>query len=385
MPGATVYECVVRQQQGDTVTEVARRGDLATPAMPLTGLRRAASFQWQARAGDGVTWSDWSPQLTFSVAALAPPVPAGPADKSVGVTLPTNLHWQATPGAMSYTVQVASDSAFTVSVLLHDVTDTAAPLEVLDAGATYCWRVRAGDGQTASDWSPTQTFTVAKAEGSICGMVSDAVTGRPLPGATVELREKAVDGKSVAMVTSTGDGYSFTAIPDGSYWLSAACAGYTGDGAAVTLAGGRLLTGVNRVLSPVLRAGGVRVVLTWGATPQDLDLHLFGPAAGGSAFEVNYLTPKPVGADASLDTDSTIGFGPETISISALHPGTYRVVVDNYSAETSLAASGARVQVYLSGAAAPQTFTVPATATGLDWTACTIDGATGAVRAGGAL
>lgn len=63
-------------------------------------------------------------------------------------------------------------------------------------------------------------------------------------------------------------------------------------------------------ISPVMtNLDGMRVVLSWGEKPFDLDSHLIFP--GGHI----YFDSKE-GTDANLDVDDTDSYGPETVTIS---------------------------------------------------------------------
>jgi hypothetical protein len=120
-------------------------------------------------------------------------------------------------------------------------------------------------------------------------------------------------------------------------------------------------------------------VLTWGASPNDLDSHLTGPNADGSRFHVYYasrgsLTLAPF---AKLDVDDVSGFGPETMTITQMNAGTYRYSVHDFSnrssaTSTALRSSGAKVQVYTPAGLA-QTFFVPNQA-GTLWTVFELSG-----------
>ena len=52
---------------------------------------------------------------------------------------------------------------------------------------------------------------------------------------------------------------------------------------------------------------------------------------------------------ARLDADELQGYGPETITISRLERGVYRYAVHRFSGTRGIAASGARVDVYVGG------------------------------------
>ena len=96
-----------------------------------------------------------------------------------------------------------------------------------------------------------------------------------------------------------------------------------------------------------------RIVLTWGATPADLDSHLTGPRMDGSRFHV-YFSQKTAPGDAALDVDDVTSFGPETITMHFLRPGTYRYSVHDYtnraaSSSSALRNSGATVLLEVNG------------------------------------
>lgn len=118
----------------------------------------------------------------------------------------------------------------------------------------------------------------------------------------------------------------------------------------------------------------VRIVLTWGSTPSDLDSHLTGPASPTNPddrFHISY-SYKTFDLDggtkaASLDLDDTSSYGPEVTTIRVKTPGDYYFYVDNYSrnSETGLAQSGATVAVYTGTSA--KVFTVDGTSSGRYW------------------
>lgn len=90
----------------------------------------------------------------------------------------------------------------------------------------------------------------------------------------------------------------------------------------------------------------IRVVLTWGKHPNDLDSHLL--------YRDNHVFYKSKSGDkSSLDVDDTNSFGPETITIADRPDGeryVYAVVDFSNRAKagsTGLGRSGARVDLYI--------------------------------------
>lgn len=95
----------------------------------------------------------------------------------------------------------------------------------------------------------------------------------------------------------------------------------------------------------------LRIVLSWGAQPKDLDAHLTGPDPKGGSFHIWYRNMLPVGGKNFLDRDDTKGFGPETMTVYKPAKGKYRYAVHNYSdrnksGSNRLSFSNAVVQVY---------------------------------------
>ena len=56
----------------------------------------------------------------------------------------------------------------------------------------------------------------------------------------------------------------------------------------------------------------MRIVLTWGAAPADLDSHVEGTSSAGSLFNINFVN-KDAGIVGNLDVDAVSGYGPETV------------------------------------------------------------------------
>jgi hypothetical protein len=138
-------------------------------------------------------------------------------------------------------------------------------------------------------------------------------------------------------------------VPVGGQTLVAGAAGHIGQAVAVSVAQGANAP-VTLALAPVLHSEDVRIVLSWGAEPGDMDLHLSGPQCNAAdRFHVVWYSPQPV-SYARLDADDTASGGPEAISISmrngAWVAGEYDLWVHNFSGSPEFAASGAVVTVF---------------------------------------
>jgi hypothetical protein len=122
-----------------------------------------------------------------------------------------------------------------------------------------------------------------------------------------------------------------------------------------------------------------QITLRWGATPKDLDLHvnISGPWDEEDHIYYENLGSSDASPFCSLERDVTDGRGAEVVSITRWLPATYDVFVENYSDESPLGRSGARLTID-SGEARLE-FRCPKYVTTRHWAVCSIDGATGKV------
>lgn len=105
--------------------------------------------------------------------------------------------------------------------------------------------------------------------------------------------------------------------------------------------------GLTYAISPVMQnLDGMRVVLSWGQNPSDLDAHL---AYGSDHIFFRHKT----GSNANLDVDDIDSYGPETITVEQRNNGQeYVFAVHDYSDRNNpntdnLSSSGAKVFVYI--------------------------------------
>lgn len=98
-----------------------------------------------------------------------------------------------------------------------------------------------------------------------------------------------------------------------------------------------------------LTTAGLKVTLTWGASPSDIDSHLLLPDAEEVYFSNKGTLLAPT--YANLDVDDTSGFGPEVVTVTRLMQGTYRYLAYNYSGSFTpgVTASPARIELNRNG------------------------------------
>ena len=92
------------------------------------------------------------------------------------------------------------------------------------------------------------------------------------------------------------------------------------------------------VMVPLPRPGELRIVLSWGQVPLDLDLWAI-PV--GDINDYTYWDSKGPHNGVRLDTDCTTGYGPESITFTAgTLVGTYRVAVNVYTYDGNAKCTG---------------------------------------------
>ncbi|HYV97696.1 MAG TPA: carboxypeptidase regulatory-like domain-containing protein [Gemmatimonadaceae bacterium] len=257
-------------------------------------------------------------------------------------------------------------------------------------------RATASDGTASTTWTlgtsvGTQTMVVSVANppmslivtatavaagsGSLVGVVSNSLTGAPIPNASVQLRSGSgvTTGAAAFSATSTSTGsYGISNIPPGVYTVLATAPGYDPYSVDATIATG---TQTQRSLGLVPSGtAGIIIRLFWNHDPGDLDAHLYTPT--GSHI---YFGNKGDCASVCLELDDTDGDGPETLQINQLVSGSqpYTFKVHNFDAsagETSIQLRNSGAYVTISGPGiTTRTFTVP-DAAGVTWTVFTMTG-----------
>ncbi|MDO5348973.1 MAG: zinc-ribbon domain-containing protein [Lachnospiraceae bacterium] len=181
------------------------------------------------------------------------------------------------------------------------------------------------------------------------------------------------DGGVVAQATANADGVVNVELLPGMYTAEVMKQGY--DSTYYNFAAMENMDAVQINASPRLAEGEVRIVLTWGYTPQDLDSHLFTPydnVFGDNTYHIWYGN-KQDAVGNNLDVDDTTGYGPETMTIPVLKNGLYKYYVADFTncsgnnpTSYEMSASGAMVNVYTSNGLTA-TFTVPANVPGVIW------------------
>lgn len=208
------------------------------------------------------------------------------------------------------------------------------------------------------------SFDEEHVDGQVSGYIQNAVTGRGI-SATIKIRNRgSKTGNVIDEIRSLADGNYVYGGSQGTYTAEVSATGFLTEYIDIEIVRGQVKTGKNVVLSPILNDGEIRIVLTWGSYPTDLDSHAEGNSSSGGGFHI-WFQNKNVNNVGTLDVDDTNGFGPETITIKDGGANfTYSVI--DYTRSGNMSSSGATVKVYLPGESQARVYTIPS-GTGNTW------------------
>jgi hypothetical protein len=150
---------------------------------------------WRVRSQrDCGAVSAWSAARSFGTCSgPAAPTLVSPASGATNASLTVLLDWNAVTGALSYEIQVATDSSFS-NVVRGTSGLTATQWTVspgLSASTTYYWRVRALTSCGVGAWSATRSFT------TLCVTLQPPAPSSPASGASGQAVAPLVDWADV--------------------------------------------------------------------------------------------------------------------------------------------------------------------------------------------
>ena len=205
-------------------------------------------------------------------------------------------------------------------------------------------------------------------DGNAAGKIIDSVTGYGVGGLTLDIYKgvNITSGTIIATLTSGENGrYVTPDLEPGNYTiairdnrtLSDENLRYNDGSIVIKILSDKLIDNQNGYVTNnrQLDVESIRIVLTWGVYPRDLDSHLDIDLADGTHAHTYYFDKTYYRDDqlmADLDLDDTTSYGPETTTVYVMEEGVYTFYVHDYtnrtsSNSTSLANSGAKVEVYL--------------------------------------
>ncbi len=200
-------------------------------------------------------------------------------------------------------------------------------------------------------------------------------------------RQDTESSGAVRAVTDRDGSYAISGQEVGYYTIFASCDGYVTSSVNVVVSES-YEANWDIMLSPRLAGGEkLRIVLTWGNTPNDLDSHLImdqenwkNGFTGWNDTYFNSMTcyDENSALVAALDVDDTSSYGPETITVYDLQEHTFTYVVHDFTNKgmtnsTALSESEAMVVVYGANGILG-TFHVPVNMRGTAWVVFSVDG-----------
>lgn len=158
MPGAASYDLILSDQT-DLSNPVYNETDITTNQFAYSNLDANTTYYWKVRAVDSDdNPAEWSSKWHFTTTA-GEPMLLTPVDGKGGMDLSDTLIWQASDGAESYQVQIATDSNFSsIKVNESNISDTRYIYHNFDYYTKYFWRVRSSNSEGNSQWSQVRTF-----------------------------------------------------------------------------------------------------------------------------------------------------------------------------------------------------------------------------------
>jgi hypothetical protein len=214
--------------------------------------------------------------------------------------------------------------------------------------------------------------------GDISGTIKNALTGLGVEGARLYLRKgiNVISGSYLETTLTDNSGYyQFSDIEAGNYTIETSKSGYNKTYFSAICLGNSNNGNQDATISPVLNQEEIRIVLTWGVFPYDLDSHLTGPLSDGERFHMYYPlagNSSPWPSVVNLDLDDVWSYGPETTTLYEQISGIYRFSVHDFSNLSStysfeLSNSSAQVRVY-SSSGLLASFNIPPNKEGTLWT-----------------
>jgi hypothetical protein len=133
------------------------------------------------------------------------------------------------------------------------------------------------DSEISFLFSNPGSISVSPVLTSLSGLVRDAVTGNVLPNALI-----SVVGESA--ISTLGGSYQISNLNPGLSTVNASAMGYSSIANPLTLST-QSVNNFSFAMSPVIQdLDSMRVVLTWGQSPTDLDSHLLTGQSDQSSF-----------------------------------------------------------------------------------------------------
>ncbi len=335
VPGAASYR--VQMATNTSFSPITLNTTSAVDSLSVTGLSNGVTYYWRvsAVAADGDTsrylTSPWNFKTIPSIPSaplLTSPAQGASSQPITGLV----LSWGAVTDAVTYRVQLSSDSTFGSALLVNDSTiastSKSIPTGLLSNAGRYFWRVSAKNSAGIGPYSLTRSFSTALAQPSIVAPPNSsqnqplsltlnwtAVTGASsyrLQVSTINTFATLVLDQTVAI-----DSFSLSGLFNNtSYYWRVSARGSSGDTSAFPSTAWTFKTIVSIPAQPVLSKpldnaksqATTGLGLTWGAV------------ASATSYRVQVATDTGFGGGSLFLDDSNVVAASR--SVSGLTSGT---------------------------------------------------------------
>jgi large repetitive protein len=145
---------------------VVNDSTVATNSKAVSGLLNSTQYYWRVNAKNAGGTSYFSDPFSFTTIVAAPAIPilSTPANNSANQATSLTLTWNSVAGAVSYGLQLATDSLFTNLVINEQgITLINKFVGPLLNGTKYYWRVNSSNPAGTSSYSSVFNFTTVVA------------------------------------------------------------------------------------------------------------------------------------------------------------------------------------------------------------------------------
>lgn len=174
--GAAIYEVVLAYDS--QFNNVVIDTNILSTSATINNLKNNTTYYWRVSAWDSSGASPWSDTWNFSTIQTAPGIPrlSSPSSGATNQPVTLNLNWQSTPGAVSYRLQLSTDTLFNyITYDASDIKDTYLQVKNLENSRKYFWRVRASNPGGNSAWSEIWRFTTIVATPGAPALIAPAM------------------------------------------------------------------------------------------------------------------------------------------------------------------------------------------------------------------
>ncbi|MEN8219723.1 MAG: ankyrin repeat domain-containing protein [Pseudomonadota bacterium] len=242
--------------------------------------------------------------------------------------------------------------------------------------------VQVNQKETTTLTTLRQVSTAWTSQGLATGQILNAFNGQPVNNATLKVRSdiNVTNGTIIAKTKTDNNGHYRLNLPGGNYTIEASKNAYTTIYFPIVSIGKHTADKQNAAITPAINLGQIRIVLSWGEQPEDLDAHLLTPNIKGAPYHIyyNWRGKRSSAPHVQLDVDDKTSYGPETLTIYKSQPGTYRYYVHNYAGNPAITKSEAKVEIY-SQTGLIKSYNVPISGTGKYWQVFSYDASTGKI------